>query len=299
MIGNVNHKADFGSSYTASTSGYAQDNGIREEPASKRKRILESPKFPQIIISVRLDKPELDISTWKEFLRGLPAEGQEIKVDGVWGSFSTLLLLRIPVAFWNLLEPNPACSFVGYVTSENKVADNSIPFNDIDSGDTLSPPYTIEEAYLALFGQPYKSPTSHGDDVDGTSSSGLLSSEFLDDLEILDLEPETLNTAPTIQQRPVGATTATQEKTTPIRPSEPQPKNPPPQEHPSGARRGYRISSSHPHGGRRRDQRENTTHAAPQQQSRARKGPLYTDESVWHCVSLSPLTPTCYSCGLA
>jgi len=41
------------------------------------------------------------------------------KVEAVYKSFSTLVLLSVPVFIWNLLPEDPACSFVGYVTSTN------------------------------------------------------------------------------------------------------------------------------------------------------------------------------------
>jgi hypothetical protein len=49
-----------------------------------------------------------------------PPECKDVKIEGRYDSFSTLLLVRISVATWNLLPENPAYSFVGFVTSENK-----------------------------------------------------------------------------------------------------------------------------------------------------------------------------------
>jgi hypothetical protein len=79
-------------------------------------------EHPQILLTIRLEKTELDIQVWRDWLRNLPAEGQDIKIDGIYRSFSTLLLLRMPVTIWNLLPENPAYSFVGFVTSENMVS---------------------------------------------------------------------------------------------------------------------------------------------------------------------------------
>jgi hypothetical protein len=79
----------------------------------------EDDQHPQILLAIRLEKTELDIQTWRDWVRNLPAEGKDIKIEGVYRSFSTLLLLRMPVAIWDLLPGNPAYSFVGFVTSEN------------------------------------------------------------------------------------------------------------------------------------------------------------------------------------
>jgi hypothetical protein len=45
-------------------------------------------------------------------------EGVDIRIEGRYDSFSTLLL-RMPIAVWNLLPEHQAYSFVGFVTSEN------------------------------------------------------------------------------------------------------------------------------------------------------------------------------------
>ncbi|KAK0106317.1 hypothetical protein ONS96_003955 [Cadophora gregata f. sp. sojae] len=93
------------------------------EHARKRKRpVDEVNQYPQVLLSIRLDKHELDIEAWKEcLLRQLPPEAKDIKIEGVFGSFSTLLLLRVPLEIWDLLPENRAYSFVGFVTTENMV----------------------------------------------------------------------------------------------------------------------------------------------------------------------------------
>jgi hypothetical protein len=40
-----------------------------------------------------------------EWIRNVPVGGVDIHIDGIWDSFSTLLLLRMPIAVWDLL-PN-------------------------------------------------------------------------------------------------------------------------------------------------------------------------------------------------
>jgi hypothetical protein len=96
----------------------------KSQSARKRKRSVvpgkENDKCSQVIISVQLRGDDLDVPAWRECIRLFPAEAQGIKIEGVYESFSTLLLIRLPVAIWNLLPQNPAYSFVGYVTSENQ-----------------------------------------------------------------------------------------------------------------------------------------------------------------------------------
>jgi hypothetical protein len=87
----------------------------------KRRRKSENgEQYPQILLAIRLEKDDFDIQAWKEcFPCQLPSEAQGIKIEGIYGSFSTLLLLRIPVVIWDLLPRNSAYSFVGFVTSKN------------------------------------------------------------------------------------------------------------------------------------------------------------------------------------
>ncbi|KAH7395585.1 hypothetical protein BKA64DRAFT_745783 [Cadophora sp. MPI-SDFR-AT-0126] len=95
--------------------------------AKKRKRpIDEVIQYPQVLLAIRLDKHELDMEAWKEcLLRQLPPEAKDVKIEGIFGSFSTLLLLRVPLEIWDLLPENRAYSFVGYVTTPNMVNEES------------------------------------------------------------------------------------------------------------------------------------------------------------------------------
>jgi len=61
---------------------------------------------------------------WVEWVRNCPVDAKDIHIEGKWDSFSTLLLLRMPVAVWNLLPDNEAYSFVGFVTSPNTAFKN-------------------------------------------------------------------------------------------------------------------------------------------------------------------------------
>ncbi len=93
-----------------------------DDRLKKRKRPSdEGIEYPQVLLAIRLDKHELDLDAWKEcLLRQIPTEAKDIKIEGIFSSFSTLLLLRLPVAVWDLLSGNLAYSFIGFVTSENK-----------------------------------------------------------------------------------------------------------------------------------------------------------------------------------
>ena len=75
---------------------------------------------PQVILSVRLDSSEtLNAAPWLDWLKKAPPEAKDIKVEGWFGSFSTLVLLNVPLSIWHMLPDNPAISFIDYVTTKN------------------------------------------------------------------------------------------------------------------------------------------------------------------------------------
>jgi hypothetical protein len=80
-------------------------------------------RIPHVIISVALEEsqPELDVKKTARWLESIPLLAKWAKVEGVFQSYSTLLLISVPVPVWNMLPDHPACSFVSYVTSPNLV----------------------------------------------------------------------------------------------------------------------------------------------------------------------------------
>lgn len=73
----------------------------------------------QILLAIRIDESHHGRDQWLEWMKTGPINAHDIHVEGRWGSFSALLLLRMPVEVWNLLPANPAYSFVGFVTTTN------------------------------------------------------------------------------------------------------------------------------------------------------------------------------------
>jgi hypothetical protein len=50
------------------------------------------------------------------WLESVPFLGTWAKIEGVFPSYSTLIILSIPVPLWDLLPDNPAYTFIGYIT---------------------------------------------------------------------------------------------------------------------------------------------------------------------------------------
>lgn len=81
---------------------------------------INAPQFPQVIVSVRLQSSDSsEARAWVDWLLKAPPEGQDIKVEGWFGSFSILVILNLPLQVWHTMPSNPAMSFVGFVTTEN------------------------------------------------------------------------------------------------------------------------------------------------------------------------------------
>lgn len=76
---------------------------------------------PHVLISVALEEEQADLNleSCRSWLTRFPALVKYAKVQGVFRSHSTLLLLSLPVVIWNMLPENKACSFVSFITSEN------------------------------------------------------------------------------------------------------------------------------------------------------------------------------------
>lgn len=101
-----------------------QGGGIAEE----EKEEVAGPTIdePHVMISLALeDDQRLDLDAWEQWLANFPALAKHVKIQGVFRSHSTLLLLSLPVMVWDLLPENPACSFVAFIRSNNLIRQQS------------------------------------------------------------------------------------------------------------------------------------------------------------------------------
>ncbi|KAI0128440.1 homeobox domain-containing protein [Xylariales sp. AK1849] len=75
---------------------------------------------PHVMISLALeDDQRLDVDAWESWLAAFPAIAKYVKVQGVFKSHSTLMLLSLPIMVWDLLPEDLACNFVAFVRSNN------------------------------------------------------------------------------------------------------------------------------------------------------------------------------------
>ena len=85
-------------------------------------KFLKDERFEhiEVTLSVQVEagqilRPE-DMTDW---IKAMPVLAKSVKLHAAIPSFSTLLLLSVPVAVWNLLPEHPACSFVGFTRPLN------------------------------------------------------------------------------------------------------------------------------------------------------------------------------------
>ncbi|KAL8919466.1 MAG: hypothetical protein Q9208_006751 [Pyrenodesmia sp. 3 TL-2023] len=76
--------------------------------------------LPKVLIRVALEEDQfLRTGDWLEWLESIPALANSVRIESVYKSNSTLLLLSLPVAVWDLLPKDPAISFISFVQSCN------------------------------------------------------------------------------------------------------------------------------------------------------------------------------------
>ena len=76
--------------------------------------------YPTVLIAVALEEDQsLQLDTWVEWLRDIPAIAKYARVEGIYESYSSLMLLSLPVNIWDLIPNNPAVSFIGFIKSQD------------------------------------------------------------------------------------------------------------------------------------------------------------------------------------
>ncbi|KAI1180154.1 hypothetical protein F4777DRAFT_531202 [Nemania sp. FL0916] len=75
---------------------------------------------PHVMISLALEEDQsLNIDDWERWLGAIPALAKYVRVQGVFKSHSTLLLLSLPVMVWDMLPDHNACNFIAFIRSNN------------------------------------------------------------------------------------------------------------------------------------------------------------------------------------
>ena len=117
---------------------------------NREAQVSEIAKCAKVLLAIRVDKSPFSKDDWVEWIRNVPANARDIHIEGIWDSFSTLILLRMPIEVWNLLPEHPAYSFVGFCTSQNLALEQTpsdlyTPYGE-DSNPVLTPSEDSEDA---------------------------------------------------------------------------------------------------------------------------------------------------------
>ena len=91
-------------------------------------------KHTHVTISVQ----DQDNQIWrpdetKDWIKNIPLLAKSVKLHALIPSWSTMLLMSIPIATWNLLPDDPACMFIESTTSSNTLLPSYINADSIDS----------------------------------------------------------------------------------------------------------------------------------------------------------------------
>ncbi|KAK4210933.1 hypothetical protein QBC37DRAFT_428005 [Rhypophila decipiens] len=78
---------------------------------------------PNVLIRILLREGSFNTADFAAWLLQAPKDAVNIEIEGVYGSLSTLLIVKMPLSVWNLLPRDPALSLVGYVTTDNQADD--------------------------------------------------------------------------------------------------------------------------------------------------------------------------------
>jgi len=81
--------------------------------------------YPAIALTVRLKDTmvasQLSEDIFADWLRMMPVNAEQVKVEAGFASFSTLLMVSLPVEIWCYLDPHPAITLAGFTRSPNLI----------------------------------------------------------------------------------------------------------------------------------------------------------------------------------
>ena len=101
---------------------------VNNQPSIDQVRPDDNSCYPKVLISLSLEEdPVLNTIEW---MQSVPALTKYGNVHGVYKGGSTLMILSLPVAIWDLLPKDPAVAFIGFTGSENLLGGAPLPIRN-------------------------------------------------------------------------------------------------------------------------------------------------------------------------
>ena len=97
------------------------DDSQRNRTASAIKRLLGDDNAPKVLLAINLHGEHWQNleHTFVDWLKDMPVLAASINIEAIFHGLSTMILLSMPIAVWDLFPEHPSCSFVGFVRSSN------------------------------------------------------------------------------------------------------------------------------------------------------------------------------------
>ena len=111
------------SSSSIGTQGIVNDNALGSSQSSIVRLTSDSDTDgPRVLVSLALEEDQwLHSDEWSEWLQSVPALVKHARIEGIYKGGSTLMLLSLQIAVWDLLPEDPALTFIGLIRSGNLI----------------------------------------------------------------------------------------------------------------------------------------------------------------------------------
>lgn len=120
----------FSTSTSSLDSTSSDPSSVQSGGSSMSSVSSEVDMYQRIAITVRLQETlsqsDFSVDLFAEWIRMMPVLAENVKIEAGFASFSTLLLVSLPVAMWCYLPSNPAISVAGIIRSPNLVPDTKM-----------------------------------------------------------------------------------------------------------------------------------------------------------------------------
>ena len=80
---------------------------------------VEEKDIPKVLVRILLQEHSFSVDKFANWLLQAPPEAMKVEIESAYGSLSTLLIVKMPLAIWDLVPRDPAMSLIGYITSPN------------------------------------------------------------------------------------------------------------------------------------------------------------------------------------